>query len=194
MASERQQQSCWVGFAHARHNCTTCQPGPSQQGPVKAAFSLVYLSLKDVIRDDGCQTTFFCLLWTQTHWRGASFPLLRHKQLQPHYAKIGRREAGRQLVSWPGAHSCYFKGKGGWLLVYPRSGAGTEKQSSSRQFEVPGWTMRVIMIVANGAFPSPLQRPSLPSSSLGKRVIRQCKDTEGRLENTGRKESPGQPS
>lgn len=83
------------------------------RGPSKLPSPSCNLSLKDVIRDDGCQTTFFCLLWTHMHWRGASFPLLRHKQLQPHYAKIGRREAGRQLVSWPGAHSCYFKGKGG---------------------------------------------------------------------------------
>lgn len=85
-----------------------------------------FLSKREGIKDDGCQTAFFCLLSKQLHLYGASFSSLVASAALPCWVKT--RGFGDQLMSWPETHSSYSEGKMGLLLGHSGSGAVTEKQ------------------------------------------------------------------
>lgn len=80
----------------------------------------MYFSLKDDIGHGGYQTLhfFFASCGHNCTWMVLLPHLLQHKQPLPHSVKI--RGFGEQLMSWPEAHSCYFKGKKGFSVGISR--------------------------------------------------------------------------
>ena len=71
-----------------------------QQGPVKAAFFLMYFSLKDDIRDDECQTLHFSASCGHNcTWMVLPSHLLQHKQPQFLCKNIGVGVVREQLGS-----------------------------------------------------------------------------------------------